>query len=246
MKAVAAIFDMVPGWVWAIFLAMAISVGCTEKLRLLDAKATAAEFKQQVAEKEAQRAVTAAQAEHLRAEVTAFRAQRAQEIHDEVYQEHRRTELAFAAGHVEHDRLQHDTETITAPSGSAGGGDTAALRRVEATARALGGLLSTCDAVAEGLGRDSEDLATQVRGLIKVHESLSVRVGLRATTLDPFPDRDEIYPSTRFRWDSVMDPVQPDPAGDTGVYLGLRLLRVATQVLGQRDPPTHKPLSDPR
>jgi hypothetical protein len=240
MTALLKAFDIVPGWVYAALLAMALAGGCVERSMHLNTKMQAAEYKQQVAEKEVLRAAAAAAAERFRHEVNMLRIQRAQEIDDALREDRRMANAAATAALPERDRLRNETAAATASSGQ-GLRDPSALARAEESARAFGRLLVSCDATAEGLARDAEDLAAQVRALIARYESLLLSPGL-----DPSPDGGQVHPSSGLRWHDVVHATKPDLAGDARVDLGLRLFGVDPLVLSKGNPPTHHALSDPR
>jgi hypothetical protein len=241
-KAILGIFDLVPGWVWAVLFTLATISSCSEANQHLNTKVKAAEYKQQAEEREAQRAIVAAQLQSKRAEITALRAEHAQEINDALRKEHRKTELALAAGQSVRDRLQHTTKDVA--SGVCTGGDnTEAVKRAEAVTGAFGSLLGACDRVAESLAADAERLASQVRSLISSYDSLSLKPG--PSSLDPFPNREQVHPSSGLRWNDVVHSSKPHTASDSGVDLRLRLLRVDALVGGQGNPATHHALDHP-
>jgi hypothetical protein len=226
------VFDIIPGWVWALVVAGALAAGFglygVEVVAHSGTKVKLAEQITETARKENERATVAQEAAELRAEVSELRAKEAQEINDEVQAEKQRTAAAVAGESAAKQRLLELTAESNRPSSSEGSGDPKALRRAEERAAAFGGLLATCDAVAESLGRDVEDLATQVRGLIRSYDSLGLRP--ITTALDPFADREQVDPGPRLRWDGVVDATGPDAASEPRVDLGLGLVRVVPQV----------------
>lgn len=239
-KVVWALCEVVPGGVWAIIAAFLVLSSCSKGNEIAALNTAIGQERQAVAAKEAERARVALEATQLRAEISAFRAQRAQEISDATHREFRQTELAIVAEQPVRDQLRNDTAALTAASSGTGVRDPRAPQRAEETARALGGLLEACDAVAEGLGRDVEDLATQVRGLIAGYESLLVN-----PALDPAPDRDKVHPGPGLRRNDVVLTALPYAPHKPGVDFRLSLFRVASHVVGQRHPAAHHDFSDP-
>jgi hypothetical protein len=186
MLALLKIFDMIPNWVLALLLAAALAGGCVERTQHKNTKLQLSELKVQVAQVEAAREKATRAAEEANRKVEALRNSRAQEIDHVVREEKRAAGSAVRDGAATRSLLVSATAAVTAPSGGSPTVDPKALARAEQTAAALGQLLGTCDLVAQDLGRDVEDLAAQVRGLLARYESLSLS--------DPLLDGGEVHP----------------------------------------------------
>lgn len=231
-----AIFDIIPSWCYALAIAVLTLVLGAEKLSHDHTKIEAANFKVQVEQRETARASAVAVAEHLRAENATLRAMRAQEINDALQDERKRTAVAVAAG-ADTRRLLIDA-TARAAGRREGDTDSQALSRATETAAAYGKLLERCDAVAENLGRNAEDLASQVRGLIKVYESLLL-------SGSPVANGGQVDPGTATGRDVVVDTTLPVLAVDPAVNGKLSLIRIRPQVHLERYPTLHHLVDHP-
>lgn len=204
MPAFLKLFDIVPGWVYAALVALALLGTCAEREVMVGAQRDAATAREEASNQKAVLAVAQAAAEESHREVDVLRLQAAQGVADHAREEFRKTEIAVAAGGAERKRLLAATAEASAPSASGQGlRDPGALTRAEQRATAFGQLLGRCDAVAERVGRYAEDLATQVRGLQRQYASL------RPTGSDPLPDRDQVDPGAAANGDRVVDAPQP-------------------------------------
>lgn len=175
------VFDLVPGWVWAMLLTGALLSTCAQRGMLLEERgahaATKVSFKDYEARmerRENERAQTAlVEAENQR-ELERNRRLAAQEAQNVLLAETARTAAARAAADTRRSLLGQTIDALTAPSAAGGqvSGDTAALRRAEETAAVLGRLLKACRAEGDGDAGELEQLAGQIRGLITQYEGL--------------------------------------------------------------------------
>lgn len=165
------LFDMVPGWVWAILLALALSVNVAQKLTLDHTKVKLAQAGQELSDVKLKHEKAAREGSEANRKIETLRTKAAEEINDVVDQERGQTARAVRDGDAARSLLVDATRRLGARSVAAPS-DPQALTRVEARAAAFGELLEKCDAVAADLGRDAEGLATQVRGLQRGYLSL--------------------------------------------------------------------------
>jgi hypothetical protein len=219
MAAFAKLFDIIPGWVYAILLGLALLTAAVERSSHQATKVTLAEFKTEVATQKAALADAARIATEARAELSTYREKIARKVDDEVNVEKRKTADAVAAGGATRKLLLDATARLSARSGS-GDADPGALQRAEEAAAAFGVLLGQCDKVAEDLGRDAEDLATQVRGLQQQYLSL-----LFKRPAGPLTNRDQVDPGFAPVWDVVVDAPLPYAASKPRGYDSLLLAR---------------------
>lgn len=175
------IFDVIPGWAWAILLVSALGVAAVEREMHLNEKTAFSTFRATAAEKDTKLATLGREVVEAREALTAIRFKHSQEINDVVTHEKTVTAAALAAGATTRGMLVSATAALSASRGDGAIGDPKALKRAEDRAFAFGELLSVCDRVAESLGSQAEGLATQVRGLQAAYASLEVvQLGLLA------------------------------------------------------------------
>jgi hypothetical protein len=230
------LFDICPGWVWAILFGLALMGGCAERNMHQGTKVKLAEAKAELAEVRAAGEKAARDLSEANRKIESTRFRVAEEVRDATHKENRGTAAAVDAGRSDRKRLLDATAAATAPSSSTATVSPQALARAEQKAAAFGKLLEQCDAVAENLGRDAEELATQVRGLQRSYNSL-LATGPAAYSgqVDPnlAPDRlvvvDSVLP------EALLDPVL-DPAADLGGEV--QLVRL------EGHPPLHHALED--
>lgn len=172
--------SLIPSWLWAAALSAAMLVNCASQVQLSKQKLVTADLKTQHAElRAAQEQAARQQSEMFRAlEIT--RTNHVAEISAKVSSEQRKTAAAIRAGDSVRSVLI-DTTAALATASADGTCDPTTLRRAEDRATAFGRLLGTCDQVAGDLGRASEELASQVRGLQAIYE------GLRSSPRPPPP-----------------------------------------------------------
>lgn len=217
------IFDMVPGWVWAAMVLVATLAACAESNSHKTTKLKMAEYEVLVGKLEVAREKAVREAEESNRKVETLRNTRAQEIDHVIREEQRATANLVRDAAATRSMLISATAALTTLGGSATV-DPKALARAEEGAAALGQLLGTCDQVAEDLGRDVEDLASQVRGLLQRYDSLGQ--GL-AGKEDLF-----LFTGNPFTYGSQVDP------GLTSwrhVVVSTPLPMVSAQTLGDRD-----------
>ncbi len=183
MLAFLKVFDIVPGWVYLLVIAgMFVGVLAERSMRHTEEKAHAittanfADYRSRVQERESVRAQTAMLETNKQRDLEKLRRTAAQKAQDELIAETSRTAAAVAAADTRRKLLGATIDALTSPSAAGGGasGDSAALRKVEVVASALGGLLKTCRAEGDSDARELEQLAGQVRALITQYEGLLV------------------------------------------------------------------------
>lgn len=195
------IFEIVPGWVWAAICAAFMLTTCAERSAHQTTQLTFAKARADWAKTEAAQERIARQAsENYRAKEAQWAAN-LKEVEDVLRTERQAVDELVRRSVATRSVLVSSTFAVSARSGAATD-PTAALRRAEDTAEAFGQLLVRCDAVAEGLGRDAEALAAQVRALIAADRAIS----------DPVPDRRQVDPSPPLPRDGVVRSALPDPS----------------------------------
>lgn len=132
----------------------------------------ATEFGSEVNRRNAEVARLTAELSEINRAAEALASARAKEIADVVIAEKKRTERAVAAAVADADRRLRDELAAFAaaapgPSDSAAAAAAGAGLSAEDRAAALGSLLAACRREAVGDAGELEDLATQVRGLLK-------------------------------------------------------------------------------
>lgn len=185
MERLLKIFDIVPGWIYALVIAALLAGGGTllavEKGKLaLEQKDHAqtrldfANYQKAVYERENQRTQAAMQEQEAKREVERNRSKAAQESMNALLNETARV-AADRARADERGRMRDnliDAVTARSSGGGQGGGDPAALRRAEEAAATTGSLLKTCRAEGRSDGAEFEALAGQLRSVISQYESL--------------------------------------------------------------------------
>lgn len=170
MNPLAAIFDIVPGWVYALIVAgLTLTLGA-QRMHLLSVQTKLAEVKQEFAEYVSEVEKNAAKNSEINRKIESQRNADARKAVEDMTHEKQKTKDAVASATSFRDGLYKLTDSTT--SGGKGSGDSNPLGGGVKAAPAFGGLLQTCDRVAENLGRDAEDLATQVRALQVRYSSL--------------------------------------------------------------------------
>lgn len=175
------IFDIVPGWIWALVCVALLAWVSTERaLRVNEIRAHSitkeqyADYRAKVSDREAVRSQHAMEASERNRETERFRNKAATEAQNEVIANVRR-EAATRAVRDERRRVFDaavEAATARSPANGQSSGDPAALRRAEEAAATVGNLLKSCRNEADGDAEELEALAAQVRGLIRQYESL--------------------------------------------------------------------------
>lgn len=163
------LIDMMPKWLLLGLLAVALAVGCTERLVISHVKVQLADAKTDLSNQKAAWEKATREASEAARKTEQTWAKRMEDTNEIVAQERSKTADAVRDGDVARSMLLAATGQYTAPSDPR---DPGALGRAEARAAALGLLLGKCDQVAADLGRNAEDLATQVRGLQQSYYTL--------------------------------------------------------------------------
>lgn len=164
------LLDAVPSWAWIAIVA-ALTFGCfLLKLDLAYTETLLAHSKTELAQVRGAHEKAARERSEAYRKIDQVRAKVAQEVEDAVAVERRKTAAAVDNAAVASSKLRNVTLELARERGRPD--DPTALRRAEARAEAFGELLVQCYRVSEGLGREAEDLATQVRGLQWRYQSL--------------------------------------------------------------------------
>jgi hypothetical protein len=202
MKALLGVFDIVPGWMYALALAGLALLFHVQHIELLSERAdhalTKSEFsgyEKQVFKRESLRAQAALIEQEKQRDLERIRRAAASAADSLLAAEARRSAESRAAYEQRGGLLDAAIARITA-AGSAGGersGDSPALRRAETAATTLGDLLATCRREAGEDAGELEGLASQVRGLILQYEGLLKKAPSPLSMLPMLPSTSDTW-----------------------------------------------------
>lgn len=187
MKALTALLDLVPSWLWLVIAGAFAATSCVEHNTITQLRLDIEVKDKAVAEKEAARAKAALAAEQAQRALGAMRQRTLDEVANEVDAERKKTAAAVARG-AARERVWHNAVAALSGPNNASGSPKTAAELARATA-ALGWVYESCRRQRRSGAEQAEGLATQVRGLQKAYSALlpETSTGLRPPSSGPLP-----------------------------------------------------------